>query len=209
MSLRSMVVSQFSAPSGLLGHVAGWVMANRPSNKQRNIWTVELLALTRDDRVLEIGCGPGLSLEACLRTVNSGQVVGVDRSEVMLEQAKSRNREAVREGRLKLLKGDIHDVSPQGPFTKVFSVNVVQFFPDQVEVFSRCRTLMADKGVFAATYQPRNKNPTTADAMRMADRVSRNLLAAGFVEIRADLLPLQPAPAVCVLATKADAATKA
>ena len=37
MDLRRIIVSQFANPRGLLGTVAGWIMAHRPSNKARNL----------------------------------------------------------------------------------------------------------------------------------------------------------------------------
>jgi hypothetical protein len=56
------IYRQFERPHGALGALAGFVMSHRPSNKERNRWTVDLIAAERDARVLEIGCGPGLAL---------------------------------------------------------------------------------------------------------------------------------------------------
>jgi len=55
------IVGQFAHPQGRAGRVAGWVMAHRPSNRQRNSWVVWLLDVQPTDRVLEIGFGPGLA----------------------------------------------------------------------------------------------------------------------------------------------------
>ena len=55
---------QFERPHGAMGALAGFVMSHRPSNRERNRWTVDLIAPERDARVLEIGCGPGLALAA-------------------------------------------------------------------------------------------------------------------------------------------------
>ncbi len=66
MSLRKTIVGQFKNPHGYLGRIAGWIMANRRSNRERNDWTVDLLNIRSRDRVIEIGCGPGLALAACL-----------------------------------------------------------------------------------------------------------------------------------------------
>jgi hypothetical protein len=49
------IVGQFGHPRGMAGSVAGWVMARRPSNRQRNRWVVSLLDVQPTDRVLEIG----------------------------------------------------------------------------------------------------------------------------------------------------------
>ncbi len=66
MSLRKVVVEQFGKPHGFLGRMAGWIMAWRPSNRERNHWTVDLLNIQSGDRFIEIGCGPGIALEDCL-----------------------------------------------------------------------------------------------------------------------------------------------
>jgi hypothetical protein len=46
-TLRARAVAQFGHPSGMLGRIAGAVMARRPSNRERNAWTVRLLDLAR------------------------------------------------------------------------------------------------------------------------------------------------------------------
>lgn len=56
--LRRRIVSQFHRPHGLVGRLAGFVMAHRPSNRQRNLWTVGLLEIAPSHRVLELGSGP-------------------------------------------------------------------------------------------------------------------------------------------------------
>ena len=56
------VVRQFHRPTGFAGRAAGWVMATRGSNRKRNVWAVGLLDVQPDDRVLEIGFGPGVAI---------------------------------------------------------------------------------------------------------------------------------------------------
>ena len=79
-SLRQAIVRQFRQPTGLVGRRVGLVMATCPSNRERSRRTIELLEIQPDDRVLEIGYGPGLAIPwAAERTVR-GRVVGVDHS---------------------------------------------------------------------------------------------------------------------------------
>src|SRR5262245_62112757 len=84
---RSFLVRQFGQPSGVPGAIAGWIMATRRSNRERNRRTIELLGIRPGDRVLEIGFGPGLALRWALEKVGSGLVVGIDPSPVMHRQA--------------------------------------------------------------------------------------------------------------------------
>jgi SAM-dependent methyltransferase len=200
MSLRKAIVAQFGNPHGYLGRIAGWIMANRRSNRERNYWTVDLLNVQSGDRVIEIGCGPGVALEACLARARDGHVVGLDHSQTMLDQARASNAEAGREGRLELLLGSFEDLPlAAGSFDKVCSANVVQFFPDRAAAFRKIYSVLKPKGVAATTYMPRGKNPSRANSLNMAEEIRRHMEAAGFANVRTEELPLDPAPAVCVI----------
>lgn len=201
MSLRQNIVSQFKRPRGTLGQLAGLIMANRPSNIERNQWTVDLLALQADDRVLEIGFGPGLAIEQASRVVTDGLVVGIDHSEVMLQQARKRNAIGIANGLVELYLGSLESLpSYEKPFTKICSANVVQFWKDPVADFSKLRSMLAKGGVIASTYMPRQKNATAADARNKAGDIVANLKAAGFSNIRVEEKLMKPVSAISVVA---------
>jgi hypothetical protein len=61
------VIGQGHQPRGAAGSVTGWVFAHRPSNRQRNRWTVSLLGVRPADRVLEVGFGPGVAVAELVR----------------------------------------------------------------------------------------------------------------------------------------------
>ncbi len=175
-------------------------MANRPSNRDRNTWTVDLLNVQPGDRVMEIGCGPGIALEACLKQAVGGQVVGLDHSRTMLGQARSRNAQASRNGYLELRLGSLEElVESTGSFDKVCSANVVQFFADRGAAFDKIFRLLKPKGISATTFMPRSKNASRSDSLKMAKHVSRDMEAAGFANIRVEELPLSTASAVCII----------
>src|SRR5260221_9287787 len=135
MAILDAVYRQFQKPSGLFGRVAAWIMAHRPSNIERNRWTVDLLKIGEDDHVLEIGFGPGLSIANAARLASRGRVVGIDHSELMLEQATQRNLAAIQSGKVELRLGGF-ELAPQlgETFDKVYSVNVFQFLTDRPSV---------------------------------------------------------------------------
>lgn len=205
MGLRSAVVSQFQHPRGLLGRIVGWILAGRGSNLVRNRWTVDRIDPMSGDRVLEIGCGPGIALGLVLSRA-SVTAVGVDHSELMIANARRRNAKAVRAGRLKLIVGTIDDIpADQGAFDKAFSINVIQFV-DQTAFAVRMFSLLKPGGMLATTYQPRHAKATRADALKMAETLTQILGGAGFENIRTEELDLKPVPAVCVVGQRRVAA---
>ncbi len=117
-------------------------MGNRPSNRLRNSWTIDLLSLNPEDNVLEIGHGPGIGLEGVVKKVTKGRIMGLDHSAAMGQQAARRNREAIDQGHVTLVQGSISDPSPPagltGPFDKIYGVNVAMFWDDAEAVSKPC-----------------------------------------------------------------------
>ncbi|MBI3676311.1 MAG: class I SAM-dependent methyltransferase [Proteobacteria bacterium] len=197
------MVSQFAKPTGLVGRFVGWIFANRGSNVRRSAWTVGLLKLLLRDRVLEIGCGPGIALKACLKRASEGTVVGLDHSGVMIAQARKRNLRAVRKKRLRLVTGTLADLpDSEPPFDKIFSVNVIQFIADKKAFVADCVKRLAPGGMFATTFQPRGGKPTREQAIEMGKTLEALLTEAGLSQVRTQLLELKPVPAICVLGQK-------
>jgi SAM-dependent methyltransferase len=197
---RSAIVDQFGRPRGPLGALVALIMRVRPSNRLRNVRTLELLDLRPEDRVLEVGFGPGLAVERAAELASAGKVVGLDHSELMLRQATRRNREAIREGRVELLLGSA-DALPRldGRFDKVLAVNVYMFWADPVAVLQGLRAAMKPGGAIALTLQPRRRGATADETRLAAERMAGSLRAAGFGEVRTELLEMAPVPAACVL----------
>ncbi len=201
--LREAIVGQFGRPTGVVGRLVGLVMATRPSNRERNRRTIDLLEIQPDDRVLEIGYGPGLAIQwAAERTVR-GKVVGVDHSELMHRQATRRNDRAIRAGRVELHTAPL-DAMPvfDGRFDKVFAVNVFLFLPDAVGALVKLAAVMKPGGTIALTFQPRIQGATNEDTRSGGEQLGDSLRVAGFSEVRSEVLPMKPVDAVCVFATR-------
>lgn len=202
MSLRRKIVQQFKQPHGMLGKLAGFLMANRASNIERNEWTLELLSLKPTDRLLEIGFGPGIAIKKASETIVDGLIVGVDHSQTMLDQARKRNRDAVEKGSVQLHLGSADTLTSfEKPFDKICSSNVVQFWPDPVATFKLLRSLLVPNGVIATTYMPRHSKATDADALDKANDIVEQLKQAGFSSITIKEKPMTPISAISVLAT--------
>ena len=192
-------VAQFHRPTGLVGHVAGWVMGSRPSNVERSRWAVGLLDVQPADRVLELGCGPGVAVAALAGRATRGLVVGVDHSRVVIGQARRRNRAAVRAGRVRLVNSSVKGLSiDDGPFDAALAVNTVGMWPDPPARLRELASLLRPGGRVALVSQPRCPGATAATSAAAAEELADLLTGAGFVRLRTELLDLDP-PVACVL----------
>jgi trans-aconitate methyltransferase len=197
---RKFLRSQFGQPSGFWGGIVGRIMARTQSNTARIRWTLSLLDLRDDDRVLEVGFGPGISIKEASRMTPRGFVGGIDHSEVMLRQALKRNAAAVLDGRVDLRLASVANVPRfDQPFDKIFSINSIHFWDDPVGSLKQLRGLLKPSGVLAVTIQPRSRNATDATTEAIGRELVEQLERAGFSECRLEILPMKPVAAACVL----------
>ncbi len=202
-ALRNTVVRQFSKPSGPLGHVAGWIMAARGSNRARSEWAVNLVAPRPGEELLEIGCGPGHALAFASTRAQGLKLTGIDHSAVMIGQATKRLRREAVGTEWSLFEGDLALLRQwPGRFDAIWWVNVVQFLPDMAAALARLRAALKPGGRLVTVYQPRHAHPTRADAERKAADVERAMRALGFGGVRAEILELKPVAAVAVVGLK-------
>jgi ubiquinone/menaquinone biosynthesis C-methylase UbiE len=92
-------------------------------------WIVDLLAPQPDDRILDVGCGPGVSLALIAERVTDGLVCGVDPSPTMLRQA-GEHVGGLREDRnIQFRQGSAEAIPyPDGHFTGVCSLHTMYFW---------------------------------------------------------------------------------
>jgi SAM-dependent methyltransferase len=195
------IVRQFGHPRGAAGNVAGWQMAHRSSNRQRNNWVVSLLDARPTDRVLEIGFGPGLAIAALSRRIGPpGHIYGIDHSDVMLHQAARRNAAAIQAGLVTLARAPVEELPPilDGPLDVIFAVNSLPFWTAPAERLEDLRRRLVPGGRIAIASQPRHPG-VTRDPSLAARQLTDLLQAAGFTQMRTERLDLDP-PVICVLA---------
>jgi ubiquinone/menaquinone biosynthesis C-methylase UbiE len=193
------VRAQFGRPTGFWGRAAGLLMAHRSSNRRRNAWAVSLLELRPDDRVLEIGFGPGLAILEVSRIAHEGYVCGIDHSELMLRQARKRNAYGIGRGVVDLRLGSVDELPAfDAPFDKILAVNAVLFWNEPDARFEDLRRLLRPGGLIAVAHQPRG--PGASDDLSAANgrEIAAALVRAGFSEVRVETMRLKPA-VVCAL----------
>lgn len=117
---------QLRNPSGFGGRLIARVMgiANRRSNRI----AIRALDCSPDNTILDLGCGSGPAVKVLAGTAGQGLILGLDHSETMLAQASRRNRHAVRQRRVHLVRGRI-DALPwrDNTIDKILAVHVVYF----------------------------------------------------------------------------------
>lgn len=178
-----MPVSQFGAPSGLRGWLAAHLVARLTADANR--WMVDCLEVHRHDRVLDVGCGPGLGV-ACAAGAGAEQVVGVDTSPTMVRLARRRNRAAVRHGRVEIHRADALRLPfTDGAFTKVGSLNSFQFWASPAAGLAELHRVLAPSGRAAVVLMARSDEPATGPVPWVEETVDA-LRVAGFGRVEVE-----------------------
>ena len=157
------------------------------------------LALTREDRLLDVGCGGGAFLKAALQ--GGCRAAGIDHSADMVRLTTEANRGAVAAGHLEVREADAGSLPfPDGRFTCAAMTGVLGFLPDPVRVLGEIRRVLRPGGRFVGLGADPELKGTPAAPEPMASRLrfydseQPEALAreAGFLEVRVVRRDLQP-----------------
>ncbi len=125
----SLLAGQHGHPTGLVGRMLGEQMVRQ--HVPETTWTISLLDLKPEDKVLEIGFGAGRAIELVAAHVTRGHIAGIDLSQEMVRSASRRNARAIKAGLVTLRQGDVTTLPfADGQFDKVFSIQTLYFWPD-------------------------------------------------------------------------------
>jgi ubiquinone/menaquinone biosynthesis C-methylase UbiE len=115
----------------------------------RHAWAVEQLRVEPGDRVLDVGCGHGVTATLVAeRLSGGGHVVGLDRSPFVIEKARTRNAAHVAAGRAAFLTGEL-DASTLGDrrFHIVYAFHVADFWRTPEPMLAATRDVLLPGGV--------------------------------------------------------------
>jgi len=166
--VRGILLRMFGRPKGALGKLGGIVMAR--TNHECAAWVIDLLDIQPNDKVLEVGFGPGVGIQLLVRSASTGYVAGVDPSEEMLAQATARNATAA-----DLRRGSAESLPfADNVFDKALAINSMQIWPDAMAGLREMRRVLKAGAKIALGFTPYSGQPKTG--------LTETLVAAGFMD---------------------------
>jgi SAM-dependent methyltransferase len=138
---------QFRKPGGILGRFVSDTMLER--NKGPYDWMLSKLCIRPNERVLEIGFGPGYGILEVLKRISDkeGTVAGIDFSKAMCKKAAAAVRRSPCRADVRLEFGDAAKMPfSDASFSLVYALNVVYFWTDLLCCFREIFRVLAPGG---------------------------------------------------------------
>jgi trans-aconitate 2-methyltransferase len=122
---------------------------------------LDRLDLRGDERVLDAGCGTGRVTAALVDRLPRGEVVAVDGSPAMVEQARARL-----EGRAEVRVADLLELELEPPVDAILSTATFHWIADHDRLFTRLREVLRPGGRLAAQCGGEGNVAALAEAAR-------------------------------------------
>jgi len=161
-------------------------------------WAIEYVAIAPSDRLLEIGCGPGVAAALACKKLGTGTYVGVDRSGVAIARATGRNLSNIESGKARFLRAWFADADLGGArFDKVFAIRVNFFWQGGQRELPVIQAALKPKGRLTIVYEP----PRMGMIPGTARKVRANLEREGF-SITEVLTEISQSELLCIHAVR-------
>jgi SAM-dependent methyltransferase len=121
-------------------------------------WAVEMLAVESSDRILEIGCGHGIAVNAIAGRLQDGRIVAIDRSARAIAQATANNARHIRSRTARLVNVSLADATIRGRFDKALAINVNVFWLGPAKELAVLRRVLRPKGRLYLCYEPPSRS---------------------------------------------------
>lgn len=192
------MIRQFGKPTGIVGRFVGWLLSFK--NNERVNWTLEKLQFRQSDILLEVGYGPGVTLQKVANNLAAGFIAGIDHSDIMFVQASKRNKELIAKGKVKLECGTVWDLKyPENHFDIIYGSNVHFFWENPTKEFKHLISFLKPGGRLIMVFQPRLAKTGIEE---VAEETKIQYEQSGLTNIEIELKKMNPIPCIYISGQK-------
>lgn len=129
MKIVARFISQAKKPTGLPGMIVAKAM-NRVHSGITN-WGLSFLEIKEDQKILDIGCGGGKTVNKLAKKIKDGKVYGIDYSDVSVRASTRLNNYFIEQNKVEIQRASVSSIPyPDNFFDIVTAVETYFFWPD-------------------------------------------------------------------------------
>jgi cyclopropane fatty-acyl-phospholipid synthase-like methyltransferase len=182
---KKFIATQFKKPSGLFGIFSSNVMIK--GNKAKYEKLIKELDLQPQDKLLEIGYGPGVGINMIAKACISCTIHGIDFSNLMYKRASKYNKQYLDNNTMLLQYGDfLKTPVVSREYDKILCLNVVYFWNELQEPFKKILSLLTTGGTFFIYMADKNalqKAPDNVFNKYSIEQIVEALKSVGFGDV--------------------------
>lgn len=188
MLFKEYIAKQFGYPSGFIGKTLISAFFDTFNAKLLN-FALAKVDVQEDDKVLDIGFGPGTLIYKMAKNITTGCVYGIDISMDMVNKACQKNLKFIESKKVELKQGSVEDIPFENDFfDKLCTLNTIYFWPDPEKSIREIHRVLRTDGMLLIGFRIKEQfqnNPYTQTGFNLyTEEDVRSLLEkAGFREV--------------------------
>ncbi len=104
------------------------------NHKEISEFAFQCITITKNDKILDIGCGGGVNIEKFLKLTDKN-VDGLDYSKISVAESLKRNKISVEKGRCRIIQADVCDMPIENEsYDLVSAFETIYFFGQILEI---------------------------------------------------------------------------
>jgi SAM-dependent methyltransferase len=187
------------------------------NHEQLAVWSLSHLTISKNDKILDIGCGGGVNVDRFLE-ITENNVYGLDYSKVACEKSRFLNEVAICEGRCEIIHGSVSDMPfADNSFDIVTGFETVYFWPDFGNDLKEVLRVLKDDGILFIANEalPKENDERQKELIELLDmniysqeELEESLYEAGFSDVTShirhsnDSFTGEDADWICVIGRK-------
>lgn len=165
------------------------------NHREISEYAFECIKVGENDSILDIGCGGGVNIEKFLK-LTSGNVDGLDYSEVSVISSIKQNQKAIDNKRCRIIQADVSSMPiDDESYDLVTAFETIYFWPDIKETFKEVFRIIKPGGQFMIAQGTDGNHPNdelwlaTVEGMNLytARELEKYLLDAGFKNAKSNV----------------------
>lgn len=185
--IKKLIALQFKKPSRLFGIISSNLMVK--GNRRNYDILINELNIQPNDKILEIGYGPGIGISLINEKCNSCLIHGIDFSKLMYRKASKLNKNSILDKKVELFLGDFLSFTIESNYyDKVFCLNVIYFWDNLNIPFQKIKSALSNNGIFCffmahKDFLIKKKSPDSIFNKYSIEEVLSALYEAGFNKV--------------------------